>query len=212
MSEIKRGRKKKVVQIRERPVSNNKLHVEEHSTVYMSSTIDFGGIKVFVPKEEKKEEAKVQQKVYSYPRWESGTCQTLKISKEFLDLPETTESCCWWCTEQFLHRPLSLPIHQHKITKKFILNGIFCSWNCTKAFSFAQKDSNAGRRNDYMNSIVREIYGKFIHIIPAPSRFRLNKFGGDLTLEEFRTKGLIRNVDTTMKVTPITLAAMKFTF
>ena len=133
------------------------------------------------------------------------------ISAEFCNLPSNTESCCWWCTEPFDTVSISLPVNQNHISKKYIHHGIFCSWNCSKAFSFNQKDYKVGVRNDYINSIVRSIYGKFIHVDPALPRYRLTKFGGDLTIQQFRNfQYLDKNSRDIVKVTPLTLGCIKF--
>lgn len=209
-----RGRKKKKnIILNERPILENKLKLTEYNTTYCNSSIDFGGIKVFIKSaENEKGGVNLEEKnpIYKFPKIRKKEDLEFTIPDEFKDLPEKTDICCWWCTEKFTNRPLSLPIsHTHN---NYIFHGVFCSWPCVKSFSYNINDSKIGIRNDYINSLVRKMYGKFIHIDKAPFRYKLKKFGGELDIDEFRS--FIQNNNTNdlhIKVTPITLGALKFT-
>ena len=192
-----------------RPKIEKVLKQTEKKTID-SNTINFGGIDVFVEKEIVEIKKQIEIKQNTWCKFERGDPNNIKISNEFKDLPSKTNICCWWCTENFETHPISLPIHQKHSNKQLIYHGIFCSWNCCKAFSFSQNDSRIGLRNDFINSLVRKNYGKYIHVYCAPSRYRLKKFGGDLDLEQFRKQQYLNKNETIdIKITPFTLSTIK---
>ena len=192
-----------------RPKIEKVLKQTEKKTVD-SNTINFGGINVFVEKEIVEIKKPVEIKQNTYCKFEKGDPNNIKISEEFKNLPSKTNICCWYCTEHFETHPISLPIHEKQSNKQLIYHGIFCSWNCCKAFSMGQNDSRIGIRNDFINSIIRKNYGKHIHVYCAPSRYRLNKFGGDLDLEQFRKQQYLnKNEAIDIKITPFTLSSIK---
>ena len=96
-------------------------------------------------------------------------------------------SWCWWCCHSFEGAPLSVPHRYDDRRSKFYTAGNFCSWSCVKSYAI-------DKCGDVKGSIVcgnivlmrRKMYNQIGHVKPAPNRFRLTEFGGDLTIEEFR--------------------------
>lgn len=125
-------------------------------------------------------------------------------------LPLTTNKPCWWCGYEFDTLPLGIPLHYHSHVDKcnteiqkfltirnfqsttndfFETDGLFCSFPCCKAYLVAN-----GFKGKYKNSFSLltllhiKLYGE-INIIPsAPPRELLEKWGGPLTIEEYRSK------------------------
>lgn len=94
---------------------------------------------------------------------------------------------CWWCCHDFACTPLSMPYRYHESTKKFFTCGHFCSWSCMKSYALDMYGINRG--GIICGNIVlmrKRMFHKLGPIKPAPKRFRLVEFGGDLTIEEFR--------------------------
>ena len=102
-------------------------------------------------------------------------------------------SWCWWCCHTFEGTPLTVPHRYDDRRSKFYTAGNFCSWSCVKSYAI-------DKFGDVKGSIVcgnivlmrRKMYNQIGHVKPAPNRFRLVEFGGDLTIEEFR-KNLTRD-------------------
>lgn len=78
--------------------------------------------------------------------------------------------------------------HKHDSRRnKFYTSGNFCSWSCMK--SFALDKHGITRGSIICGNIImmrRKMYNQLGSIKPAPNRFMLKEFGGDLTIEEFR--------------------------
>ena len=96
---------------------------------------------------------------------------------------------CWWCCHPFEGTPLNIPVKYDDRRKKFDTTGNFCSWSCMK--TYALDKYGVGRGSLVCSNMVmmrRRMYGgKLESVTPAPWRYRLNVFGGDMTIEEFRS-------------------------
>lgn len=96
--------------------------------------------------------------------------------------PSSVTSSCFWCCEPFNSVPVGIPIK--KLNNTFYMYGNFCSPECAAAYIFNEKK--------YMNdcwekySMLNLIYGNNQPIKIAPSKICLKKFGGRLTITEFR--------------------------
>jgi hypothetical protein len=107
----------------------------------------------------------------------------------FVDtLPEKTDICCWWCCHRFDDCPCTLPVQRGK-KDTFDCIGIFCSWNCTKAYHYYTVDYKKKNTSmDLIHSLLQSAYGvnKSLSIKPAPPRQCLDIFGGYMSISEFR--------------------------
>lgn len=94
---------------------------------------------------------------------------------------------CWWCCHDFENPPLKLPFKYDDRRNIFKTMGKFCSWSCMK--SFALEKFGLTRGGIICGNIVlmrKKMYNEVGSIEPAPSRFRLKEFGGDLDIHMFR--------------------------
>ena len=100
--------------------------------------------------------------------------------------PMTTNVCCFWDTEPFTTRPISLPVKL--VNNVFYVDGCFCSPECAAAYNFHDaNDSDVWNKYSLLNLLyTKMIDGKPINIKLAPPRRTLTKFGGILPIEEFR--------------------------
>lgn len=98
---------------------------------------------------------------------------------------------CWWCCHSFDGGALSMPYRYDQKRNKFFTAGNFCSWSCMKSYAI---DKYGDTRGSIIcgNIIVmrKQLFDKIGSIRPAPNRFKLNVFGGDLTIEEFRENNI----------------------
>jgi len=113
---------------------------------------------------------------------------TIKNVLQMEDWPEQTDICCWWCCHQFTNCPCTLPTKYDSIRKRFTFVGIFCSWNCTKAYNFSLSDSKKYERSCFITLLIQQMYGivSAINIKHAPPRQTLKMFGGYMDISEFR--------------------------
>lgn len=102
--------------------------------------------------------------------------------------PETCDVCCWWCCHPFEGAPCTLPIKYDPLRKRFTFCGLFCSWNCVKAYNFERSDYKRYYCSTLISLLIGQIYGipKALGIKPAPPRQTLKMFGGYLEIHEFR--------------------------
>jgi hypothetical protein len=85
-----------------------------------------------------------------------------------------------------------MPYKYYERQNKFMTAGTFCSWSCMKTYAL---DTYGISRGSIIcgNMIMmrRKLFGKLGSIRPAPKKYRLVEFGGDLTIEQFRENVLV---------------------
>lgn len=98
---------------------------------------------------------------------------------------EPTDICCWWCTEPFTNLPCFLP--QSNINNIFYVFGCFCSYNCAYSYNISLNDSYTTTRTRLLNNLCKILFNNNdIILIPAPKKEILKKYGGTLTIEQYR--------------------------
>lgn len=93
---------------------------------------------------------------------------------------------CWWCSHKFNENPIYLP--DNKINNSYNVYGYFCSFNCAMAFNIELDDYKVWERSNYLNQLYYSINKKYSTIKPAPSKYTLDIYGGELTIDNFREK------------------------
>lgn len=98
-----------------------------------------------------------------------------------------TKSSCFWCTCGFENPPVYIP--KNRLERSYQCYGCFCSPECAAAHLFAEDLDAACRFERYhlLNHLYKAVYGYKESIKPAPDpRYTLDKFCGNLTIEEYR--------------------------
>ena len=124
------------------------------------------------------------------------------LLKEFSNInewPEQTNISCWWCCHSFDSIPCSIP--EKQLDKTFIVYGIFCSPECCSSYLFNDSSNNTtnkdiSKKYSLLNLMYKDIY-MGSNIEQSYPRETLKKFGGPLTIEEFRNNN---NLDKTYKI------------
>lgn len=99
---------------------------------------------------------------------------------------------CWWCCHDFDGTPLHMPFKYYERQNTFRTAGTFCSWSCMKTYALDTYGINRGSIIcGNMIMMRKKLYGKLGSITPAPKKYRLVEFGGDLTIDAFRENLLI---------------------
>ena len=94
---------------------------------------------------------------------------------------------CWWCCHTFESTPLSMPYKHDERRNKFYTAGYFCSWSCMKTYTIDKYGCNRGGL--ICGNIVmmrKKLFGKIGTIKKAPHRNKLEVFGGNMSIEQFR--------------------------
>jgi hypothetical protein len=108
----------------------------------------------------------------------------IKIKNNEIIVDNPTNIVCWWCTHKFDTIPCFLP--EDFTDGKFYVLGCFCSFNCAVAYNFSLNDYKVWDRYSLLNKMYYIINGKHEHITMSPPREILEKFGGTISIEEFR--------------------------
>lgn len=111
----------------------------------------------------------------------------LKISLYKNAPVDDKQSACFWCTCDYDNATCYIP--KYEIDNSIHAYGAFCSPECAAGFLLFEEidDSTKFERLYLLNNIYGKIYEYKDNIKPAPKPFYLlNKFYGNLTIEEFR--------------------------
>lgn len=96
-------------------------------------------------------------------------------------------TCCWWCTEPIEGNELHMPYKFNQELKEFHTTGMFCSWGCMKAYAVDKYSQNRwGEYCMYIHIMRKMMTGKTGPLKGAPTRYALQKFGGPMSIQEFR--------------------------
>lgn len=122
--------------------------------------------------------------------------------------PLTTDIHCYWCCHAHDNVPVPLPVARVR-QNIFICHGMFCSFNCAKSFAASMKNMALGNCGAYLASICRQmtlyfympllklepdgwhVYMDRKGVIPALPRSSLIPFGGQLTIDKYRSGFLV---------------------
>lgn len=120
-------------------------------------------------------------------------CDTNKLKSNMVDLyndkimkPEPTDISCWWCAHNFTNNPIHIP--DKYIDEKYYVFGFFCSLNCAAAYIIDNNDYKMYTRYSFFLKMY-----ELNEIKCSPDWKYLKKFGGNLTIEEFRTEHVLPN-------------------
>lgn len=109
----------------------------------------------------------------------------LQHGKDANEWPKTTNIWCWWCCYPFETMPCFIPTKYDSLRARFKITGNFCSWNCAK--SYICFDGLGSRRKDMHMFTSLMFHLKLpVNIKLAPRKEVLKRFGGTITIEEFR--------------------------
>tara|TARA_B100002051_G_C16618651_1_gene577058 strand:- start:308 stop:1009 length:702 start_codon:yes stop_codon:yes gene_type:complete len=100
----------------------------------------------------------------------------------------TDETVCFYDCYPFSGKRYAFPISFDTKKNEFVCWGNFCSLECAKAFIHESHHPKKETHFSLLSCLVRKLYGIYTEITKAPDKFLLKKFGGPLTIEEFRSK------------------------
>lgn len=106
--------------------------------------------------------------------------------EQFVD--EKTDIACWWCTYNFDNVPCFLP--EKYMDNTFHVFGCFCSYNCAAAYNIDIDDYRVADRFALLKKLYFCIFKQADEIYIAPPRLILIKFGGKLTIKNYRENSI----------------------
>lgn len=101
---------------------------------------------------------------------------------------EINNIACWYCTLNFNKKPIFIPYSINKNSME--VGGNYCSFSCCMKYINIYYKHDEKKRSRYCNNLkylYKNIYGNDIDIIlESIDKECLQKFGGDLTVEEYK--------------------------
>lgn len=127
------------------------------------------------------------------------------------DFVESKRSVCFWCCHDLVDFSCGMPLKYSSSLNHFDVYGTFCSFQCASAFNFSinSKSDKVWDINALINMMASK-YGINENIKPAPSRYVLQMFGGDMNIEDFRNihkeseRSLVLNIPPMTSITAST--------
>jgi hypothetical protein len=114
------------------------------------------------------------------------------------------KSCCYWCCHSIDNSIFGMPYNYDTINDTFYILGSFCSLNCANAYNFSVNSGSdkVWEVNSWIQMLARR-YGFKNVIRPAPSRYLLEMFGGNLNIEDFRKSHLDETKTYVLNIPPM---------
>ena len=100
----------------------------------------------------------------------------------------TDETVCFYDCHPFSGERFAFPISFDANKNEFVCWGNFCSFECAKTFIHESHHPKKETHFSLLSCLIRKMYGTYTEITQAPNKFLLKKFGGPLSIEEFRSK------------------------
>ncbi len=94
-----------------------------------------------------------------------------------------TDVACWWCCHKFDTYPICCPLKYESKKDTFKVVGVFCSFNCAKAYSSFEYGYESSSLISYLQKRLKK---QFKNVKKAPPKSVLTMFGGPLSIEEYR--------------------------
>jgi hypothetical protein len=105
---------------------------------------------------------------------------------------------CWWCTYKFTNANCMIP--NRFSNNKYYVFGNFCSYNCATSYNMNMNDCKMWERQSLLKKMHFDIYAEDIEIKLAPPKELLEKYGGPMSIAEYR-KNMLLNKEYT-KILP----------
>ena len=96
-------------------------------------------------------------------------------------------SHCFWCCHTIESIVYSMPYNYDIVNDSYFVFGSFCSLQCANAYNFSVHGSSdkVWEINSWIQMLGKR-YGISNTIRPAPSKYLLKMFGGNLSIDDFR--------------------------
>lgn len=97
---------------------------------------------------------------------------------------DKTNLSCWWCTYSFDSMPCFIP--ERFDNDKYYVFGCFCTFNCAASYNLNMGDYKINDRYSLIKKLYQYLYDTDDEIIIAPTKEVLEKFGGPLSIIDYR--------------------------
>lgn len=124
-----------------------------------------------------------------------------KSSNSTRELPPSSTAACFWCCESFEGRPCVIPSYISDNT--WHVYGNYCTPQCALAYLLTETIDTHTRweRIALLNRLYSDSFEGRIY--PAPSRESLQRFGGPVSAEDYRTMSIRQRVRVDIQLPPM---------
>lgn len=112
--------------------------------------------------------------------------------------------CCFWCCHLIPGNVYGMPYNYDSLNDTYFIIGSFCSLQCANAYNFSINcgSDKVWEINSWIQMIAKSCgINKIIR--PAPSRYLLKMFGGNLSIEDFREAHLNNDKTYILNIPPM---------
>lgn len=111
--------------------------------------------------------------------------EQLELNQYSVNINSTNN--CYWCCHSIKDHIFGMPTKYNSINDTYMTFGSFCSLQCANAYNFSVHSGTdkVWEINSFIQMLGKN-YGYKEHIRPAPSRYLLKLFNGNMSIEEFR--------------------------
>lgn len=138
--------------------------------------------------------------------------EAMQVNDEHQVWPRESNHLCWHCCHRFEQIPAFLPVCSPTNPRHVRFHGLFCSWNCVKAYSFAEARTKKAHSHQSLITLFAFLtYHRPTHCPDPASRHRhdcvclntfkgismaqrkevLMAFGGTMSINDFRSGFMI---------------------
>lgn len=113
------------------------------------------------------------------------TTEQLELNQYSVNINSTNN--CYWCCHNIKDHIFGMPTKYNSLNDTYMIYGAFCSLQCANAYNFSVHSGTdkVWEINSFIQMLGKN-YGFKEHIRPAPSRYLLKLFNGNMSIEEFR--------------------------
>tara|TARA_B110000483_G_C18194410_1_gene542360 strand:+ start:2244 stop:2690 length:447 start_codon:yes stop_codon:yes gene_type:complete len=103
---------------------------------------------------------------------------------------DKSDISCYWCRYPFKTAPWFCPVKFNQVSKIYEVDGVFCSRECTNAYLYENSNNLLYKDSRQLLSLMYAQNTGHFHkknLDRAPSWKLLQAYGGDMTIEQFRS-------------------------
>jgi hypothetical protein len=124
----------------------------------------------------------------------------ITLNDNKLVVAETSKYACWWCCHNFDTYPIFLP--EKYVNNKYHVFGNFCSFSCVLAYNETLNDYRKHIREGLIRKLYKDIFNIECEIKPAGPKEILEKFGGPISIDNYRDPKTITTKNFNITIPP----------
>ena len=196
--------------------NNDSIDTDQIKNALIGKNIKYSKCKIVISDSE--DDYKLEIESNKTKKIDSDNSKKIKTMKVYSDIYSSgkeilsTSIRCMYCHHTFNNKPFFLPYDYNSQLKRYKVTGNFCSPNCVKAYGI--ESLSFKNKVHLIGQMYRELFSVNFNIRPSPPINTLKCYGGNLSIEEFRSvlyknkEYILHNIN--CKIKTIDLTEQKF--